>query len=241
MRSLLFYSTIFISSFAKAAVPIEGCYVSVFGGYSYLPSNVNKVTYGFFPTFLPNEIPSTFLNRNPTIENFYRNRASYRNGYHGGGRLGYQRTPFRSELEVSYVFASLGQFRINDIKQFGVEGESTGTFFFSNIYYDFPEYIVTIAPFVSTGIGYGFVTAHLNSLRSVRLPGPLYHTQFKAHDSTFAYHGDVGVSYNFAENYSLNLAYRYIGTTGNSHFGRSFQAHLASAGIVFRLDGDSYR
>lgn len=241
MRSLLFYSMMFISSFANAAVPIEGCYVSVFGGYSYLPGNVNKVTFGLFPTFLPNQIPPAFEGVNPTIQDFYRNRPSYRNGYHGGGRFGFQNTPLRYELEISYVAASAGQFRINQIKQFGVEGESTGTFFFSNIYYDFPEYVITIAPFVSTGIGYGFVTAHLNSLRSVRLPGPLYHTHFRAHDSAFAYHGTAGISYNFAENYSLNLAYRYIGTSGNSHLGNSFQGHLASAGIVFRLDGDIYQ
>lgn len=264
MRTLCSLFALLSSSSIFGAVPIEGLYLNIFGGYSYLPSNVER------------SVPNTVLNVQelqgryflpPT--NLLRTDPTYTNGYHGGGRVGYQIWPFQYEIEISYLAASVKQFKINEIRQWGSEGQSTGTFALGNLYYRFPALIPNISPFVSTGIGYGYVTSTLRSVRSKHpldpravpqdypfpavpqnypvssiptyYPGPLVPTYFRGADSVFAYQVSGGVNYDFSENYSINVAYRYIGTTSAPALGKNFQAHLASLGVTFRLDADNYR
>ena len=40
MRGKLFSAVLLTSGIATAAVPIDGWYASLFGGYSYLPNNL---------------------------------------------------------------------------------------------------------------------------------------------------------------------------------------------------------
>ena len=60
-------------------------------------------------------------------------------------------------------------------------------------------------------------------------------------DNVFSYQGTAGITYNFAEQYAVNIAYRYIATSKPEDFGRIFQAHLASAGVSYRFDCDTYK
>ena len=43
--------------------------------------------------------------------------------------------------------------------------------------------------------------------------GPFRTTYFTATDNSFAYQGTAGLTYNFSENYAVNLAYRYVATS----------------------------
>ncbi|MBA4696348.1 MAG: outer membrane beta-barrel protein [Legionella sp.] len=259
MRTLVSLSALLFSMNSFGAVPIEGFYLNIFGGYSYLPGNVyrnllnldTRLQYAEGHYYTP---PPFLLRTSP----------SYDNGYNGGGRVGYLFWPLQYEVEVSYVSANLKQFKINHIRQKGVEGDSSGTFALGNVYYRFPTIIPNVSPYLSTGIGYGYVTAKLKSLRSkcplepsptpcqpipastatttpIAYPGPLSLTSFRETGSVFAYQGSGGFFYDYSESYSLNIAYRYLGTSGASALGQNFQGHLASLGITFRLDTDSYR
>lgn len=212
MRITLFSAALLASGLASAATPVDGWYTSVFGGYTYLPDNVSNYSFGVL-----------------------RNYVSYGGGYNAGGRIGYQSNPLRYEAEYTYLTANTRYFRINNLVQTGVTGNAFANLLMANIYYDFPEMLPAIAPFLGIGIGYAYLQTSLNST------GPNGITLFKASDNSFAYQGTVGLTYNFAENYALNLAYRYVATRTNDNFGKDFQAHIANAGVIYRFDQGNYK
>jgi len=105
----------------------------------------------------------------------------------------------------------------------------------ANLYFDGPEFLPSVVPFLGVGIGYSQIETTLNSL------GPDAVTGFKADGNEFAYQGTVGLTYNFAENYALNLGYRYAATTKSDNFGSNFQAHMVNAGVVYHFDRGNYK
>jgi opacity protein-like surface antigen len=200
------------SSIATASTPVDGWYTSVFGGYTYLPNNINNTNYGFLL-----------------------NGSAYNSGYNAGGRMGYQSNPLRYELEYTYLQANSKTFDINYVTQTGVTGYASGNLFMANVYYDFPDMLPAISPFLGAGIGYGYLHGVLNS------QGPLAATYFSTNENAFAYQGTAGITYNFAENYAINLAYRYVATDKTDGFGQTFQAHIANAGVVYHFDKGNYK
>lgn len=212
MRIRLFSATLLASTIATAATPIDGWYSSVFGGYTYMPHNISNTTYGLF-----------------------RNSPSYEPGYNVGGRLGYQSNPLRYEVEYTYLQATADNFDLDYIAQTGVTGYASGNFAMANVYYDAPEMLPAVSPFIGAGIGYAFIQATLSSL------GPQAVTYYSTNDNVFAYQGTLGLTYNFAENYALNVAYRYTATNKPDGFGEVFQAHMASVGVVYHFDRLSYK
>jgi len=196
---------------AIAAVPINGWYMGGFGGYTYLFNNINKTYLGLT-----------------------RDTARYDAGYNAGARVGYQSNPLRYEGELTFIHADLNQFRINNAPQFGVSGNTEATLGMANVYYDFPEMVPAVAPFVGVGLGYGVVSGQLKS------KGPLY-TYYDVDNTAFAFQFTAGLTYNFSEYGSANLAYRYIGTDNVDKLGKMFQASVASLGIVYRFNEKLYK
>ncbi|MCA0403602.1 MAG: outer membrane beta-barrel protein [Proteobacteria bacterium] len=212
MKIALFSTTLLASSIAMSATAIDGWYGSVFGGYSYLSNNVSKYRYG----------------------NYFSN-PSYENGYNAGARFGFQSNPMRYEAEFTYISAKPEKFRVNNLLVRGYKGYSSASVGMLNAYYDFPELIPCISPFLGAGLGYSWIATHLNSYQPY---GP---ARFKGSNGAFAYQGTAGLTYNFAESFALNIAYRYVGTTEPDNLGKRFQANLASAGIVFRFNESNYK
>ena len=212
MRITLFSAALLASNIISAATPVDGWYASAFGGYTYLPDNMYTTSNGLFL-----------------------NGSGYNNGYNAGGRFGYQSNPIRYELEYTYLEASANHFDLNFIEQTEVSGYASGNLFMANLYYDCPEMLPSISPYLGVGIGYAYLQASLNST------GPLGATYFNNSDNAFAYQGTAGITYNFAENYAVNLAYRYVATGKIDGFGRVFQAHIANAGVVYHFDRGSYK
>ncbi|MDR3441765.1 MAG: OmpW family outer membrane protein [Legionella sp.] len=212
MKFALFSTALLATSIASAATSVDGWYASAFGGYTYLSSNINTHRLGAF-----------------------RSDPSYNNGYNAGGRIGFQSNPIRYELEYTYLQASTDRFRINHIRQTGVTGTSSANLAMANLYYDFPDVLAAISPFAGVGIGYAFLQTTLNST------GPFGATLFKVDGNSFAYQGTVGLTYNFSENYAINASYRYTATTSNDRFGRTFQAQMGNAGVIYRFDNGHYK
>ncbi len=214
MKRALILSVVLGSAPALAATPIDGWYGSVFGGYTYIPDNVSATT----------------------SNGLLLNGTSYRNGYNAGGRFGYKSNPLRYEGEYTYLHANVKHFNLNNINQINNSGYNSASYFMANIYYDFPEMIPCFTPFLGVGIGYAHVVASLQSLSN-----NFGYTTFKATNNVFAYQGTTGFSYNFAENWSADLAYRYTATQRPSQFGKVFQTHIASLGVTYRFNEAIYK
>lgn len=212
MRFVLFSTALLASSIASASTAVDGWYISAFGGYSYLSSNVNTNILGV-------QLSS----------------VRYRDGWNAGGRLGYQYNPVRYEFEYTYISANPDRFRVTDFDLTSFGGRASANVLMANLYFDFPEFLETISPFIGGGIGYSFLTLNLDA------SGPFDAISFSANKNVFTYQGTVGLTYNFSENYALNAAYRYMSTTSINTFGRSFQAQLGSVGIIYRFDSCSYK
>ncbi|MBI2785792.1 MAG: porin family protein [Legionella longbeachae] len=213
MKFALFSATLLATGIASAAVPVNGWYSSVFGGYTYLPGNVSTTRFGVLFS-----------------------DSSYKDGYNAGARIGYQSNPIRYELEYTYIHASTKNFEANDIPQIGVSGNSSANLGMANIYYDFQDVIIpAVSPFLGIGIGYAYVQTSLNST------DPFGGVFFKHNQSSFAYQGTAGLTFNFAENFALNAAYRYAATSTSNQFGKIFQAHMTNAAIIYRFDTCDYK
>ncbi len=212
MKSMLFPATLLLSGALSAATPIDGWYSSVFGGYTYLPNHID--VYPNNATYLSN--------------------AHFDKGYNVGARFGYQSYPLRYEAELTYLHANLKQFSYLTTPQTQVSGHSSGLFGMANIYYDFPDVIPTIQPFLGLGIGYGGVEDVLKS----NLPLPTY---YKGSDTVFTYQATAGLTYNFSENYALNISYRYLATEVADNLGKAYQANLASIGVIYRFNEAYYQ
>lgn len=214
MRMMFFPAALLIltTSTAKAAAPIDGLYASLFGGYTYVSDNLSRNYYGLALT-----------------------HASYDGGYNAGGRLGYKSNPMRYEGEITYLSVDAKRFYVNEVRQRGVTGQSNAALAMVNVYYDFPEMVPCIAPFIGGGLGYAWVEASLKSQR------PLGTIRFKGSNGVFAYQGTLGITYNFAENYALDLAYRYVGTEQPDKLGKIFKASMASISAIYRFDEANYK
>lgn len=212
MKIVFFFLTSLISSLAIGAPAIDGWYTSVFGGYTGLLDNLSVTNFGLARGF-----------------------ASYEGGYNVGGRFGYQCNPLRFEGELTYLQADIESFRINSLPQIGVTGEAAAWFGMANLYYDFPDMVTAVRPFLGLGLGYGWVDGTFKST------GPLFTTSFDKSEYTVAFQATAGLTYNFSENYAVNAAYRYVGTDRLDNLGKMFQANLATVGIIYRFNEVSYK
>lgn len=212
MKRALLSVACFTASIANAATPIPGWYASLFGGYAYLPNNVQSYYGGV-----------------------KRSDVGYWHGYDAGGNIGYKSEPMRYEGELTYLNANLKKFKINGVQQTQVGGYNNAILAMANAYLDVPKMGTLLQPFLGVGIGYAWIHAILNS------QGPSSASTFTGQNTKFAYQGTAGLTYNFAENYALTLAYRYVATTKVDELGKIFQANLGNLGVVYRFDGNRYK
>lgn len=212
MKKIIIIPSCLFATCLNAATPIDGWYSSAFGGYSYFENNVSTTSGGI-----------------------YFNVPKYRSGWQAGGRFGYQSNPMRYELEYTYAQGDTDKFQAAGIPQTGITGTTSASFGMLNVYYDFPDIVPSISPFIGAGIGYAHVKVTLNST------GPGATTRFNQSDNVFAYQGTAGITYNFAENYALNIAYRFAATDRPSALGQSYQIHMATVGAVYRFEGKKYK
>lgn len=211
MRITLLAASVLSTSVVSAAVPIGGWYERLFGGYAYLPANINTAAFDGL-----------------------RNGTSYKNGFNAGGSVGFLSNPLRYEVEYTYVQARPNGFFINEVFQHPVGGRSNANLFMFNLYYTTHDIMPCVRAFFGLGLGYAFLQTSLSSR------GPGAFTFFNVSQNSFAYQGRLGLSYNFVENYSLDIAYRYVATNGRANYGNIFQANLAEVGVTYRFDCVDY-
>lgn len=213
MRFVFITSVLLLAAPAtQSATPIDGWYSNVFAGYAYLPNNISTTRGSITYT-----------------------DANYESEYNAGGSFGFKSNPMRYEGQLTYINAMLNHVYENSLKQTKVAGYNHAIFGLANVYYDFPDVIPTIAPFLGLGLGYGWINVKVDNTRLVNTP------DFREADSAFAYQGSLGLTFNFAENYALNIGYRYIGTNHVFDLDHVFQAHLANISAIYRYDEARYK
>jgi len=212
MRIVFFSAALVASGAALGATAIDGWYSSAFGGYTYMPNTINITHAGLT-----------------------RNHATYESGFHAGGRFGYKSNPMRYEAEFTYIESDLSGFSINNIKQTHVTGNTNASLAMANVYYDFPNMVPAVQPFLGLGLGVAWVDGIFKS------SGPFSYTRYHGSNAAFAYQGTAGFTFNFAENYALNIAYRYVGTDRVDKFGKMFQANLGTVGVIYRFNEIAYK
>lgn len=213
MKNTLLTAALLVTGVASAATPVDGWYTSAFGGFTFMPSNI-----------------STF-NSNLFVET-----TDYNTGYNAGVRLGYQSNPIRYEGEYTYLSANLKHFNVDNVRQITQNSDSFGSLIMANLYYDFRDIVPAISPFLGVGIGYAMLDT---TLTGINLNGDLNH--FTISENEFAYQGTAGLTYNFAENYALNVAYRYAAVGSKGDYGKIFQTNLATAAVIYRFDKSNYK
>ena len=129
----------------------------------------------------------------------------------------------------------MNHFAENKIRQTHVGGYNNGIMGMANVFYDFPGILQSFQPFLGFGIGYAWLNVKLDNLSPASLSTVHITT------SAFAYQGLAGVTYNFSENYALNLGYRYLATPHVFDLGHVFQANLANIGVIYRFDNAKYK
>ena len=201
-----------MASTTQSATPIDGWYSNVFAGYTYLPNNIDTTRGSITYT-----------------------DANYESEYNVGGSFGFKSNPMRYEGQVTYINAMLNHVYENSIKQPKVAGYNNAIFGLANVYYDFPDVIQTISPFLGLGLGYGWINVKIDNARLINI------SNFRVADSAFAYQGSIGLTFNFSENYALNIGYRYIGTNNVFDLNHVFQAHLANIGLIYRYEEARYK
>jgi opacity protein-like surface antigen len=139
------------------------------------------------------------------------------NSYDFGGGIGYKSGPIRYEAQMNYIRAEQKSIT-------GGRDVSGGTNIYApmaNIYFDFDMLNIDLIPFIGAGLGYAYVTAN-------GFPGD--------GSSTFAYQGTIGASYMFDDSVSLDLAYRFFGTTTpEEQFRDAWYTNMVNLGVTYHF------
>jgi len=197
-------------------------YYAMIGGDTTFLANTNGVLS------FSNSINSGFLSMPTTV--------NYSTGYGGQVAVGYQlEAPIRVELEFFYTSANVANLTSNGATVPGT-GSLSSFSGLVNVYYDSPK--LADSPFrVYVGGGIGFASVNANGIAFSNLPFTGFIADrnnfvnappVNAAVATFAYQGRAGVSYDLSANTTLNLGYRYFGTSNADLVGSVLRFNAAS-------------
>jgi opacity protein-like surface antigen len=189
-------TAVLIPAVCMAFPPRPGPYVSGFIGVS-APQNSTATGFDFI------SVPNTTFDE----------RVEFDPGINIGGTLGYDFGFIRMEGELSYKYSEIKSVTENASgSQFvGVDGNLGVFAMMFNSFFDFHNYS-PITPYFGGGIGFAFLhlsdTFGTNPTTGQR--GPLY---LSDDDSVFAYQAGAGMAIALNPRLSLDLGYRFFGTS----------------------------
>lgn len=161
-------------------------------------------------------------------------------GFGLSGAIGHAWGPFRLEGEISYRKNDLDKLTINSVAVAGVLITGLGTFdlggdatalgFMANGYYDF-DTDSNWVPFAMAGIGGARLNIDITSLAGAAVT-------YDESDTVFAYQVGAGIGYKISPTTTVNLSYRFFGTTdptfddGVDKIESEYQSHNILVGIT---------
>jgi opacity protein-like surface antigen len=159
------------------------------------------------------------------------------------GAVGYSWDAFRLEGEISLQKSDLDSVNVTGVTLFGstfttdidlaVDGDVSALGFMVNGWYDF-DTGSKWTPYVGGGIGLSKQDIDVTSIAGVSTP-------YNQDDTVFSYQSGVGLNYNFSENTSAGLGYRYFGSSdaefddGTDKVEAEYSSHIVSIGFVHRF------
>lgn len=213
MKVKILSSLLLASGIATAAAPIDGWYSNVFSAFAWYPGNVDIFAH-----------------------NLHWNNVRYKWGYNVGGAIGFKSNPLRYEIQYTFTKSRNKSFTINNTNLPIFDGYTDASLGMANVYYDFPDMVYAVAPYLGAGIGYGYVTTILGG-RNV-LSQPFF---LKQNEGAFAWQVTGGLTYNYMENIAVSVDYRYAATTRLHKLGKTFQTNFAEVGVTYRFDDIRYK
>ena len=195
---------------ASAQSATSGWYVAGDVGY-HMPKDVKTTSStGYDWTFSADEDWAGFgrlgyrFSPNWRVEGEYGHRQSDLNAVRGTGNGGAQPTGLCAPgLRRSAANPTCGE----------LDGEMKATSLMANVIYDFMPNSA-LRPFIGAGVGTAWVhNKAFGQLSGVPLGGaPYQNTSFDDTDQALAYQGLLGIAWDFAPNWSLDLTGRYLET-----------------------------
>jgi opacity protein-like surface antigen len=125
-----------VCSQAVAATALNGPYATLFGGYSYMPNNVET---------------AQFIN------------SHYRSGYDAGFSFGYKSGPFTYDVQGTYLAADIKRFDFDNTTQTTISGSTYALALMLDGYYSLEDFHSVLVPFVGLGIGYTYRNTNIHS------------------------------------------------------------------------------
>ncbi len=155
--------------------------------------------------------------------------TSWDTGYAMHVAVGYDFNPIRTEVEFGYAKNDCDEV---DNGEQATDGDVTATTILVNAYYDFHN-SSSFVPYLGAGLGYAKIG--YNNLNAADWDYP-----FDTDDSVFAYQFMAGVAYTINSNISVDLSYRYVGTSDpslddvdGSTVDFEYNAHVVSLGVKY--------
>jgi opacity protein-like surface antigen len=127
-------------------------------------------------------------------------------GFAIGGAIGYDFGSTRIEGEVAYQQNDFDKIGVAGLGSVDLTGDTSSLSFLVNGYYDFNN-SSAFTPYISGGIGLANVEINDMSIPRSGLPS------VNDDDTVFAYQVGVGVGYAVNEEVSIDVKYRYFGTS----------------------------
>lgn len=166
-------------------------------------------------------------------------------GYGVNGAIGYGWNNVRIEGEVSYRQADIDKITVNSVTVGGtvfsglglvasdVDGEVSSLGFMANGWYDFDTGTDWV-PYVGVGVGTAQINAEISSIGSIPV-------SFDESDWVFAYQAGLGMGFNVTSSATIQLGYRYFGTTdpefesGGVTEEAEYRSHNVEVGLRIRF------
>jgi opacity protein-like surface antigen len=244
------------SSAAWADVPPDGWYAGLLGEVSHSPSMDFTLTPSEL-AFINYQLTSVIAPSLPLITSAA-GQIKYNVGWGGGVQVGYRYCGFRFEGEFLYNQSdynrlTLGGLSLSDnpdvssltppYSYLSLDGNTSFGAGLFNVYYDFYDFEEDVSwiPYIGVGIGYGSVRNKLrldavsviplllgpaSPLSTSTTTVPLINVREKT--STPVGQLIAGIAYQFTENFSAGLDYRYITTKKLNYLDERYSINSAN-------------
>lgn len=189
---------------------------------------------GFLGVTVPQNTDSTGFNINDRLE--------FDPGLNAGAALGVDVGTFRMEGEISYKQAEISSVddKVQPTTYRSIDGGVDATALMGNIFVDLHNYS-QITPYFGGGVGVAFV--HLGDVYGTSPVTGRQALYASGDDTVFAYQAGAGLEIEVDRQLSLDIGYRYFGTTkasfvndftgDDSEF--SFSSHNATVGLRLKF------
>lgn len=209
LLSLLVLASVALPAVASAASLRPGPYVS-----------------GFIGVTIPQTVDATSFDG---LGGVFQDRIEFDPGVNIGGAAGFDFGAARFEGEISYKDLPIKSVTSGGVSDRVLEGSVDTTAFMANVFIDLHN-DTPITPYLGGGVG--FAALHMNDTYSVT-------TDYYAPDDqvVFAYQAGGGLEVALNRQLSLDLAYRYFGTSKASFINTEFEVatHNATVGLRFKF------